>query len=71
MSERAEVLCCSRPMTRIAVTTSGSELTLRTCAGCGRHGWQARGRPVDRDGLLEVVRSTPRRRSRRAPATPS
>lgn len=57
-------------MTRIAVTTSGSELTLHTCAGCGGHGWQALGRTVDRDGLLEVVRGTPRRRSRRPPTNP-
>ena len=49
--------CCGRPMTRIAVIDGVHHLVLDTCAACGGHAWARDGVPLDRDGVLDVVRA--------------
>lgn len=69
-----ELVCCRRPLSSIAVTTRGVDLTLHSCTACGRHIWAKDGVVVDRSALLDGVkvfleqpREKVRRRSPRKP----
>jgi len=42
-------------MSGIGVAT-GDGVLLHSCASCGRHAWSARGRELDRDELIELLR---------------
>jgi hypothetical protein len=50
-------LCCRKPLSSIAVTTRGANLTLHSCTSCGRHVWVKDGVVADRDDLLDGVKS--------------
>jgi hypothetical protein len=52
-----EQLCCRKPLSTIAVTTRGANLTLHSCTSCGRHVWVKDGVVADRDDLLDGVKS--------------
>ena len=50
-------MCCRKPLSTIAVTTRGANLTLHSCTSCGRHVWVKDGVVADRDDLLDGVKS--------------
>ena len=50
-------LCCRKPLSTIAVTTRGANLTLHSCTSCGRHVWVKDGVVADRDDLLDGVKT--------------
>ena len=50
-------LCCRKPLSSIAVTTRGANLTLHSCTSCGRHVWVKDGVVADREDLLDGVKS--------------
>ena len=69
-----DLVCCRRPLSSIAVTKRGVDLTLHSCTACGRHIWSKDGVVVDRSALLDGVkvfleqpREKVRRRSPRRP----
>jgi len=58
-------------MTGIGLPRNGGGLVLHTCASCGRHAWLEDGRQVDRQALLDALRSRPPARRAAAGSTPA
>ena len=56
-SEAEAPLCCRKPVSTIAVTTRGANLTLHSCTSCGSHVWVKDGVVADRDDLLDGVKT--------------
>ena len=56
-SEVDAPLCCRKPVSTIAVTTRGANLTLHSCTSCGSHVWVKDGVVADRGDLLDGVKS--------------
>lgn len=59
-ADTSAVLCCSRPMSTIEVTSPlaapGATLALHTCSSCGLHVWEREGQVLDKDAVLGVVK---------------
>jgi phage protein D len=57
MTTTTTLSCCGRPMSTIGVTDEHAELSLRSCASCGRHTWSRAGVELDREQALAAVKA--------------
>lgn len=55
-------------MTSVGIERDG--IALHSCPSCGRHAWTRGGRQLDRQELLEALRSVPVARAARRPVAP-